>query len=133
MMVDLLEEENPEIFKNPNLKFIDLYTKSGLYITELITRLYVGLADQITDDNERLKWIIENQVYAIAPSNIIYNIARNFIMGDFEDISDRNIVEYDLTEAAKDGTVAEELNRLYGENMKFDVVIGNPPYVYYAR
>lgn len=128
MMVDLLEEENPEIFKNPNLKFIDLYTKSGLYITELITRLYVGLADQITDDNERLKWIIENQVYAIAPSNIIYNIARNFIMGDFEDISDRNIVEYDLTEAAKDGTVAEELNRLYGENMKFDVVIGNPPY-----
>lgn len=128
MMVDLLEEENPGIFENPNLKFVDLFTKSGLFITEIITRLYAGLAEYIPDDHERLKWIIENQVYAVAPSNIIYNIARNFIMGDFEYISDRNSVEYDLTDAAKDGTVAEELNRLYGENMKFDVVIGNPPY-----
>ncbi|MFV0555615.1 MAG: hypothetical protein ACK5LM_00710 [Lactovum sp.] len=38
MMVDKLEEENPEIFKNPETTFIDLYAKSGLYITELVKR-----------------------------------------------------------------------------------------------
>lgn len=129
MMVDLLERENPQIFKNSSLKFIDLYTKSGLFITEIITRLFEGLKEQIPDEHQRLKWIIENQVYAVAPTNIIYNIAKNFIMSDFKDISDKNIVECDLIKAAEKGKVAEKLNELYGgKNLKFDVVIGNPPY-----
>lgn len=129
MMVDLLEKENPQIFRSKNKKFIDLYTKSGLFITEIITRLFNGIKDQIPDEHQRLKWIIENQVYAVAPTNIIYNIAKNFIMGNFEGISDKNIVEYDLTKAAEKGKVAEKLNELYGgKNLKFDVVIGNPPY-----
>lgn len=128
-MVDLLEKENPQIFRSKNKKFIDLYTKSGLFITEIITRLFNGIKDQIPDEHQRLKWIIENQVYAVAPTNIIYNIAKNFIMGNFEGISDKNIVEYDLTKAAEKGKVAEKLNELYGgKNLKFDVVIGNPPY-----
>lgn len=37
--------KNSEIFKNKNLKFIDLYTKSGLYLTELVKRLTMGLKD----------------------------------------------------------------------------------------
>ena len=84
MMIDKLQEESPEDFTNPDKTFVDLYMKSGLYITEIVKRLYVGLEDKIPDENERLKHILEHQVYGFAPSEIIYNIARNFIFG-FDD------------------------------------------------
>jgi len=127
-MVDLLEEENPDIFVNPDLKFIDLYTKSGLYPAEIVKRLNRGLADQMPDETARLKHIFENQVYSLAPSNIIYHIAKNFLYGERQGVGAENLIEYDLTPDAKDGTAVEKLKELFGENMKFDVVIGNPPY-----
>ena len=37
---DLMEKENPHIFEDPNKTFADLYMKSGLYITEIVRRLY---------------------------------------------------------------------------------------------
>lgn len=129
LMVDLVAENNPGIFSNYNVKFIDLYTKSGLYITEIVKRLNEGLKEQIPNYNERIKWILENQVYACAPSNIIYNIAKNYIFADFKDISSKNIVECDLTEYAKNNNANIKLLELLGdENLKFDVIIGNPPY-----
>lgn len=129
LMVDLIEENNPNIFSNYNVKFIDLYTKSGLYITEIVKRLNEGLKEQIPNSEERIKWILENQVYACAPSNIIYNIAKNYIFADFKDFSSKNIVECDLNDYAKFDSAKEKLLEVFGdENLKFDVIIGNPPY-----
>ena len=36
----MLEAENPGCFDDPDKTFIDLYMKSGLYITEIVKRLY---------------------------------------------------------------------------------------------
>lgn len=104
MMVDQMQQENPEDFKNPTKTFADLYMKSGLYIAEIVKRLYVGLEDKIPDNDIRLKHILENQVYGFAPSEIIYNIARNFIFGFDEDaraIDDSHIVNLDTTPYAR--------------------------------
>lgn len=129
LMVDLIAENNPDIFSNYNVKFIDLYTKSGLYISEIVKRLNEGLKEQIPNSEERIKWILENQVYACAPSNIIYNIAKNYIFADFKDFSSKNIVECDLTDYAENDNAEEKLLEIFGvENLKFDVIIGNPPY-----
>lgn len=129
LMVDLLEEKHPEVFSNYNSKFIDLYTKSGLYITEIVKRLNEGLKEQIPNSKERIKWILENQVYACAPSNIIYNIVKNYIAADLKDISFKHIIECDLIEYAKNNNANEKLLEVFGdENLKFDVIIGNPPY-----
>lgn len=38
-MVDRLEQENPGCFDDPDKTFVDLYMKSGMYITEIVTRL----------------------------------------------------------------------------------------------
>ncbi|MFZ2577959.1 MAG: Eco57I restriction-modification methylase domain-containing protein [Lactococcus hircilactis] len=128
MMVDLLEKENPDIFKNPETKFIDLYAKSGLYVTELVKKLKQGLKEQLPDESIRIKHILEHQVYAVAPTNIIYNIAKNFVFSGLPEVSSDNIKECDLASHAQAGQVKAKLAELYGEEMKFDVVIGNPPY-----
>lgn len=120
MMVDKLEEENPDIFTNPDKTFADLYMKSGLYITEIVKRLYVGLESQIADPDARLKHILENQVYGFAPSEIIYNIARNFIFGfdeRAESINKSHIVHLDTTPYAKDeADFSKKLDQLFGED-----------------
>lgn len=128
MMVDLLEKENPDIFKNPETTFIDLYAKSGLYVTEVVKKLKQGLKEVLPDESVRIKHILEHQVYAVAPTNIIYNIAKNFVFSGLPEVSSDNIKECDLAPIAQAGQVKAKLAELYGEEMKFDVVIGNPPY-----
>ncbi|MGX6409974.1 helicase, partial [Weissella confusa] len=118
MMVDDLENEEPGIFSDPDRTFADLYMKSGLYITEIVKRLFDGLKDQIPDEDERLKHILEKQVYGFAPTEIIYNIARNFIFG-FDDkaqnINDSHVVYLDTTPYAQGGEDFEaKLDELFG-------------------
>lgn len=123
MMIDKLHEESPEDFTNPDKTFVDLYMKSGLYITEIVKRLYVGLEDKIPDENERLKHILEHQVYGFAPSEIIYNIARNFIFGfgeKAENIDDSHIVYLDTTPFARGEagmSFEDKCDELFGEKL----------------
>ena len=68
MMVDLLEENDPQIFTRRETTFIDLYAKSGLYLTEIAKRLFAGLADAIPDEDERIRWILENNFMPALPA-----------------------------------------------------------------
>jgi len=119
-MIDSLEEENPDIFKDKNKTFADLYMKSGLYITEIVKRLYKGLAYEIPDSHQRLKHILEHQVYGFAPTEIIYQIAKHFIFGFDEKgkrIDQSHIVCLDTTPYAKgetELTLEEKCDELFG-------------------
>ena len=107
-MVDELEKENPNIFADSTKTYIDLYMKSGLYIAELVKRLYnnESMRKQFPDDAERLKHILENQVYGFAPSAIIYRIATNFIFDPIgENVSRKNFVQEDTIPYAKEGRI----------------------------
>ena len=117
-MLNILEDENPGIFSNPNLTFCDLHIKSGLYLAEIAKRLNKGLEKAIRDKDARIKHIFEKQLYGFTPSKVIESIATNYVYGDFN-VSKENIKERDLVKEFKEG------KRL---DMKFDVIIGNPPY-----
>lgn len=117
-MLDILEQYNPGVFSDPTLTFCDLYVKSGLYLAETAKRLFKGLVDAIPDEGTRIKHIFERQLYGFAPTRIIADIARNYVYGSYP-VSSDNLVQRDLTDDFKKG---ENLD------MKFDVVIGNPPY-----
>ncbi|MGQ7392553.1 DEAD/DEAH box helicase family protein [Streptococcus suis] len=116
-MVDELEKENPGIFDDPSKTFIDLYMKSGLYITELVKRLYnsQGLQAAFPERHERLKHILEEQVYGFAPTAIIHKIALEFIFGTLPDtISRKNFLQVDTVPYAKEGTMQELIDKSFG-------------------
>lgn len=117
-MVDKLERENPGCFDDPNATFADLYMKSGMYIAEIVKRLYKSeiLKARFPDDTERLNHIFAKQVYGCAPTEIIYRICKRYILGfsDKIDISKNNIRLCDTLELAKNGHMNEKLKELFG-------------------
>ena len=119
MMVDKLEEENPGCFDDPNKTFADLYMKSGLYITEVVKRLYhsEGLKAAFPNDRDRIRHILRHQVYGMAPTRIIYLIATNYIFGFDEELrkETHHFVEADAAEAAKSGTLKALVNKHFGK------------------
>lgn len=117
-MVDELEAENPGCFDDPSHTFADLYMKSGLYITEIVKRLYhsSGIKAAFPDDGERVRHILRKQVFGMAPTEIIYKIATNFILG-FDDTlkaETMNFVQADAAEAAKNGTLEQLVKEKFG-------------------
>lgn len=117
LMVDLLEKENPGCFDDPENTFADLYMKSGLYITEIVKRLFrsKGLKATYPTDEKRIRHILENQVYGLAPTEIIYLIATNYILGFNGDIKkvSHNFKLADTVKAAKEGCLQELVDRIF--------------------
>ena len=121
-MVDLFEQENPGCFDDPNHTFADLYMKSGLYITEVIKRLFNSekMCELFPNDRTRLNHILEEQVFGIAPTEIIYKIATNYILGANGEVGgdcDTNFVKADSAELAKEGKLAEFVEQIFGAKL----------------
>ena len=117
-MVDMLEAENPGCFDRDDRTFADLYMKSGLYIAEIVKRLYQSEAmkARYPDRVSRLKHIFADQVYGLAPTEIIYRIAMRFLLG-FDDgvvIDNHHLRKLDSLVYAKDGTLEEHLDEVFG-------------------
>lgn len=110
-MVDMLEENNSGCFDDATNTFADLYMKSGLYITEIVKRLFrsEAMKTQIPDDEARIHHILTKQVYGMAPTRIIYLIATNYILGFDEHLKleTTNFVQADAAEAAKEGKLEQ--------------------------
>lgn len=116
-MVDRLERENPGCFDNPEATFADLYMKSGMYVTEIVRRLYQSprLKALYPDERVRLNHIFSRQVYGCAPTEIIYRICLRYILGFSEEIEieKHHIRLFDTLPAAKEGTLEEALGQLF--------------------
>ena len=132
MMINNLQEHDPSLFTRVDSTFIDLYMKSGMYITEIVKKLFNNTRKHYKSDQECLKHILENQVFGLSPSPILQGITQTYIFGfDTEQkISRKNFVQHDLTPQAKEDVAIQKLQELLklNENMKFDAVVGNPPY-----
>ena len=132
MMINQLEEHDPSLFTRTDSTFIDLYMKSGMYITEIVKKLFSNTRKQYKSDEECLKHILENQVYGLSPTPILHGITQAYIFGFDADqnISRKNFIQYDLTPEAQKGVAKQKIQELLNlnGNMKFDAVVGNPPY-----
>ena len=123
-MVDRLEKENPGCFNEPDKTFADLYMKSGMYLTEIVTRLFQSekMKELFQDDADRLNHIFGKQVYGCAPTEIIYRICLSYILGfsDTIHIEKNNIRLLDTLKYAKDGTLEQKLKELFPELVSED-------------
>jgi hypothetical protein len=132
MMINKLEEHDPSLFTKTDSTFIDLYMKSGMYITEIVKKLFNNTRTNYESDQECLKHILENQVFGLSPTPILQGITQSYIFGfDTEqNISRKNFIQHDLTPQAQQCVAKQKLLKLLNlnENMKFDAVVGNPPY-----
>ena len=120
-MVDRLEKENPGCFDDDTKTFADLYMKSGMYLTEIVRRLYQSerMRALYPDDVERLNHIFAKQVYGLAPTEIIYRISLAYILGfsETKNIKEHNIKLCDALKYAKEGTLKERLKELFGRSL----------------
>ena len=62
-MLDMLPQD---LFENPKTRFLDPFTKSGVFLREIVKRLDKGLVRVIPDKEDRLNHIFQRQVYGIA-------------------------------------------------------------------
>ena len=117
-MIDELEQENPGCFDDPKATFADLYMKSGLYITEIVKRLFnsEAIKQAYPDNKERIRHILREQVYGLAPTRIIYLIATNYILGFDDELRSetKNFAQGDAAEAAKSGTLEALVEEHFG-------------------
>ena len=75
-VLDLLPQE---LFRSPKTRFLDPFTKSGVFLREIVKRLDKGLEDQIPDRQSRIDYIMHNQVFGIACTELTALLARRSV------------------------------------------------------
>ena len=173
-MLDLLAQAwaadhgGANLWANKAVRFLDPFTKSGVFLREITSRLTEGLAQQMPDLQERVNHILTQQVFGIGITRLTSLLARRSVYCSKHAngahsiakgfASDAGNIWFERTEhtwvngkcsfcgasqAAMDrgadletyaysfihtDNIKTRMNELFGEDMQFDVIIGNPPY-----
>lgn len=72
-MLDILPEH---VWSEPNYKWLDPATKSGIYLREVFKRLMIGLAEWERDGAKRREHILKHMLYGAATTKLNGEIAR---------------------------------------------------------
>jgi len=70
------DHDGENLWANPNVTFLDPFTKTGVFLREITRRLVEGLEAQIPDLQERVNHVLTKQVYGIAITELTALMAR---------------------------------------------------------
>ena len=117
-MLDTLPED---VWRNPDLKWLDPAVGIGNFPAAILDRLMVGLESVIGDETERKKHILEEMFYFCDIS--IKNLFLLYMLFDKNNEFNLNVYRGSFLEDVFD----KHMKEVWGLE-GFDVVIGNPPY-----
>ena len=130
-MVDLLFKDIGKDKHIKEYKFIDICCKSGNFLREIYVKLmnHPDMILEYEDTTYRSEYILNNMLYGICFRQTDAMLSTRNVYGRI--VSDSHIVYVDgweeLVKTGNDRLTIDTLKEHLGI-MKFDVVVGNPPY-----
>lgn len=73
------DNNGANLWADRTVRFLDPFTKSGIFLREITTRLTEGLKDEIPDLQERVDHILTQQVFGIAITQLTSLLARRSV------------------------------------------------------
>ncbi len=73
------DNDGADIWADPKVRFLDPFTKSGVFLREITSRLTAGLTDEIVDLHERVDHILTRQVFGIGTTRLTSLLARRSV------------------------------------------------------
>ena len=70
-----------DVWSNPDLRWLDPGTKTGVFIREVTRRLLQGLSTAIPVEEERLRHILTSQVFEMSHNRILHEITLEAVSG----------------------------------------------------
>ena len=123
LIKDMLSKLPKNVWRNPNLKWLDNSCGSGNFLVYVKNKLMVTLSDVIPDKLEREQHILENMLYGVdlQAKNLLITIDRL-------DKNEITLDRLDKNENYKLNLSHNSALKFDYWDEKFDIIIGNPPY-----
>ena len=128
-----------DLFDNKDVKILEINSKTGLYALYCAFSIYMNKNNKADlSEKEQIKYwddIIKNNIYIVCKSEMAKQITKRTLIG-FRNTKANIIVIDDIVEKLKkDVSICtekilnpKEWNEIGGKSMKFDAIVGNPPY-----
>ena len=120
---DMLSKIPKDFWSSPKNCVMDPCVKSGIFLMESIEKFMHGLKSWEPSVEKRFKHIIENQIYGFCCSSWAHKMTNKSIFGDM--LYNGHIYNHEFLDS--NGETSIIVKKLI-KNMKFDCIIGNPPY-----